>query len=156
MTKSRTCWSAIDARWAARRPAAHRAPRHKPTLDAYCSYASGDRRFEVNLLLGMQTGMTWMPDYQEGFKLETPEGIMEVKRINGCLVFHTCERDNNTGGIVVLSGRTAQPTPRVCPRSFRGVNKDHLLKAPSPPANTGAGSMSRLVNLLFDTAQHRD
>jgi hypothetical protein len=28
-----------------------------------------------------------MPDYKEGYRMETPEGLLEVKKINGFLVF---------------------------------------------------------------------
>jgi hypothetical protein len=71
-------------------------------VTAYRTYESGDRSFEVNLLIGTQAMMTWMPDYREGFKVETPEGLMEVKRIAGFLVFYTFEQEDASGGILVL------------------------------------------------------
>jgi hypothetical protein len=71
-------------------------------ITAYRTYESGEHRFEVNLLIGTQAMMSWMPDYREGFKMETPEGLMEVKRIAGFLVFYTFEREDASGGILVL------------------------------------------------------
>ncbi len=99
-------------------------------VTAYRSYESGDRRFEANILVGMQAGMTWMPDYQEGFKLETPEGVIEVKKINGFLAFYTFERENSSGGIVVLlqDGATNPNTGAVFAISFEGLALDEALK----------------------------
>lgn len=99
-------------------------------VTVYRAYESGERRFEVNILVGMQAGMTWMPDYKEGFKLETPEGVMEVKKINSFLVFYTFEQEDNSGGIVVLlqDGATNPDMGAVFAISFEGLALDEALK----------------------------
>lgn len=93
------------------------------------TYESGDRRFEVNLLIGMQAGMAWMPNYPEGYRMETPEGLLEVKRIAGFLVFYTFEQAGSSGGIVVqLQDGTATPdTAAVFAISFEGLPLDEAL-----------------------------
>jgi hypothetical protein len=99
-------------------------------VTVYRNYESGDRRFEVNLLVGMQAGMSWMPDYKEGYRMETPEGLMEVKRIAGFLVSYVFERESNSGGIVVLIQEAAsQPdTGAVLAITFEGLPLEEALK----------------------------
>jgi hypothetical protein len=100
------------------------------TVTVYRNYESGDRRFEVNLLLGTQAGMTWMPNYQEGFRIETPEGLMEVKRIAGFLLYYTFEQASNSGGMVVLIKEAAPSNPNtgaVFTISFEGLPLDEAL-----------------------------
>jgi len=99
-------------------------------VTAYRTYESGDRRFEVNLLIGSQAMMTWMPDYKEGFKVETSEGLMEVKKIAGFLVFYTFEREGNSGGILVLLQDPGNKPEMgaVLAISFEGLALDEALK----------------------------
>ena len=99
-------------------------------VTVYRTYESGERRFEVNLLIGSQAMMTWMPDYKEGFKMETPEGVMEVKKINGFLVFYMFEQEDQSGGIVVLlqDDATKPDMGAVFAISFEGLALDEALK----------------------------
>ena len=99
-------------------------------VTVYRTYGSADRRFEVNLLAGNQAGMSWMPDYKEGYKMETPEGLMEVKKIAGFLVFSMFEQVSNSGGIMVLiQDGTAKPdTGAVFAITFEGLPLDEALK----------------------------
>jgi hypothetical protein len=99
-------------------------------VTAFRNYESGERRFEVNVLVGMQAGLTWMPDYQEGFKMETPEGLMEVKKINGFLVFYMFEQENSSGGIfVLLQDPGSKPDMgAVLAVNFEGLALDEALK----------------------------
>jgi hypothetical protein len=100
-------------------------------VTVYRTYESGDRRFEVNFLAGTQAGMTWMPDYKEGYKMETPEGLMEVKRIAGFLVYYTFERESSSGGIVVLIQEAVASKPdtgAVLAISFEGLALEEALK----------------------------
>jgi hypothetical protein len=99
-------------------------------VTVYRTYESGERRFETNLLVGMQAGMTWMPDYKDGYRMETPEGLMEVKKIGGFLVFYMFEQESNSGGIVVqLQDGTAAPdTSAVFAISFEGLPLAEALK----------------------------
>ena len=100
-------------------------------VTVYRTYESGDRTFEVNLLIGLQAGMTWMPDYKDGYRVETPEGLMEVKRIAGFLVYYLFERENNSGGIVVLlqDGAAKPDTGAVFAISFEGLALEEALKS---------------------------
>jgi hypothetical protein len=99
-------------------------------VTAYRMYESGDRRWEANILIGTQASMTWMPDYKDGFKMETPEGVMEVKKINGFLVFYMFEAGDSSGGIAVLlqdpSGDSGGGA--VFAVSFEGLSLDEALK----------------------------
>jgi len=99
-------------------------------VTAFRTYESGERRFEVNILIGMQAGLTWTPDYQEGFKMETPEGLMEVKKIGGFLVFYTFAREDNSGGIFVqlLYSADKPESGAVLAISFAGLPLEEALK----------------------------
>lgn len=99
-------------------------------VTVYRSYESGDRRFEVNLLVGTQAGLTWMPDYKDGYRVETPEGLMEVKKIAGFLVYYMFESESNGGGIVVLiqEGASKPDSGAVFAVSFEGLALDEALK----------------------------
>jgi hypothetical protein len=100
-------------------------------VTVFRTYESGDRSFEANLLIGMQAGMTWMPDYKEGWKMQTSEGLMEVKRIGGFLVYYAFENESNSGGILVLIQEAAAGKPNtgaVLAVSFEGLALDEALK----------------------------
>ena len=99
-------------------------------VTVYRTYESGERRFEVNLLVGLQAGMTWMPDYKDGYRMETPEGLLEVKKIAGFLVFYMFERESNSGGIVVQvqDGAATPDTAAVFAISFEGLPLEEALK----------------------------
>jgi hypothetical protein len=98
-------------------------------VTAYRNYASGNQSFDVNILVGMQAMMTWMPDYKEGFKMETLEEVMEVKNINGFLVFYTYEWENKSGGIIVLlqGGEDNPDLGAVFAVDFEGLSLDEAL-----------------------------
>ena len=74
--------------------------------------------------------MTWMPDYKEGLKVETPEGMTEVRKINGFLVFLSFETEGNSGGIVVQLQEAASNAGNgaVFVISFQGLALDEALK----------------------------
>ena len=99
-------------------------------VTVYRTYESGDRRFEVNVLVGLQAGLTWMPDYKEGYKMETPEGLLEVKKIAGFLVYYMFESVSNSGGIVVqLQDAASEPdSGAVFAVSFEGLPLEEALR----------------------------
>ena len=74
--------------------------------------------------------MTWQTDYEEGYKVETPEGLMEVKKIAGFLVYCMFERENSSGGIMVLvqDGASKPDAGAVFAISFEGLALDEALK----------------------------
>jgi hypothetical protein len=99
-------------------------------VTVYRSYQSDDRTFDVNVLIGTQASSTWMPAYKEGYKAETPEGIVEVKKINGFLVFSAFENEGGSGGIVVLQldAASSSDTGAVLSISFEGLAREEALK----------------------------
>ncbi len=94
------------------------------------TYENGDRKIEANLLVGTQAGAAWMPDYKEGYKMETPEGIMEVKKINGFMVSYIYEKESKSGGIVVLlqDDPSKPDMGAVFAINFEGITLDEALK----------------------------
>ncbi len=96
----------------------------------YRTYESGDRKFEVNLAYGMQASAVWAPDYQEGYRMETPEGLLEVKKIGGFLVHYLFETATQSGGIVVLlqDAPQGENTGAVLAISFEGLPLEEALK----------------------------
>lgn len=74
-------------------------------------YSSGDKGLTATIMLGDQVGVTWSPEYREGFKLVSTEGSMEVRKIDGFLVYHVFDAGDSSGGIVVLLLETAADKP---------------------------------------------
>jgi hypothetical protein len=94
-------------------------------------YASGDKGFTATIMLGAQVGVVWAAEYREGFKLESTDGTMEVRKINGFLVYHVYDPDDASGGIVVLLLETATDKPgtgAVFVISFDGMPLDEAVK----------------------------
>ncbi len=71
-------------------------------ITATREYRNGDKKIEVAILIGMLTMGGWNPGYQEGFKMETMDTLMEVKKINGFTVLYTYEKDEHSGMVMVL------------------------------------------------------
>jgi hypothetical protein len=94
------------------------------------SYTKEKGSFEAAILIGMQAAGAWTPQYQEGFKMETPEGRMEVRRINGFLVFSAFSQADASGGILVLlqeaGGKTGVPS--VFSVTFEGLPLEEALR----------------------------
>jgi hypothetical protein len=65
------------------------------------SYENGEQRIGATILVGVQVGSVWTPGYTEGFKVDTAEALMEVKNIDGFLVFYSYEKESSSGGIMV-------------------------------------------------------
>jgi hypothetical protein len=98
-------------------------------ITAYRSYSNGERTFEATILIGMQAAAAWMPDYRDGFKTETPEGVMEVKKINGFLVFYVFEQEGASGGIIVLlqEAKSKADLQSVFSVTFKGLSREEAL-----------------------------
>ncbi|HUT65812.1 MAG TPA: hypothetical protein VMZ05_06650 [Spirochaetota bacterium] len=65
-------------------------------------YSKGESELHAGILVGQQSAGVWNPGYQEGLKMETPEGLMEVKGEGGFLVFHSYNKKKQEGMIAVL------------------------------------------------------
>jgi hypothetical protein len=74
-------------------------------------YKSGGKGLTAAIMLGSQVGITWTPEYKEGFKAQTEEGSLEVRKINGFLAYTAYNKDNASGGIVVLLIETTPDKP---------------------------------------------
>jgi len=94
------------------------------------SYESGDKSLDVTILFGIQAQTAWNPGYKEGFKVENPGGVMEVRRINGFLAYYTFDNSDTSAGVVVLlhEGPQGSDTGGVLVLSFEGVPLDDALK----------------------------
>ena len=99
-------------------------------ITAYRSYSNGERTLEANILIGMQAAAAWMPNYQEGFKTETPDGVMEVKKINGFLVFYVFEHEGGSGGIIVLlrDAKSKTDLQSVFSVTFQGLSREEAMQ----------------------------
>jgi len=94
-------------------------------------YTSGEKKVSASLFTGAQVGITWASEYEEGFKLESVEGAMEVRKIGGFLVYHVYDRDDASGGLVVLLLEAVADKPEsgaVFVLSFDGMPLDDALK----------------------------
>jgi hypothetical protein len=94
-------------------------------------YTSGEKGLTASILVGAQVGLTWASEYKEGFKLESTEGSMEVRKIGGFLVYHVYDKDDASGGLVVLLLEAAADKPEsgaVFVLSFDGMPLDDAVK----------------------------
>lgn len=94
-------------------------------------YTSGEKGLSASILLGAQVGITWVPEYKEGFKVVSDEGSMEVRKLNGFLVYQIFNKENSSGGLLVLLLETTADKPEsgaLFVFSFDGVSLDEVLK----------------------------
>jgi len=102
-----------------------------PGVSVIRDYTNGNKSLSVAIMLGMQAGAQWMPEYKEGFKVETTEGSMEVRRVNGFLVYQAYNKGDATGGVIVLLIEAAADKPgtgAVLVVSFDDISFDEGLK----------------------------
>ena len=99
-------------------------------VTVFRSYRNGDRKFEPTILFGTEASSNWMPDYKEGYKLESPEGVMEVRKINGFLVYEMFETEGGSGGILVLlqESKPGSGGGAVFAISFEGMSREEAMK----------------------------
>jgi hypothetical protein len=99
-------------------------------ISATRSYTNGERTFEATILIGMQVSTVWMPNYKEGLKVETPDGLMEVKKINGFLVFDVFAQEGGSGGIGVLlqDSQSKSGLQAVFALSYEGLSREEAMK----------------------------
>ncbi len=94
-------------------------------------YESGEKRFTAAITLGSMVGITWMPEYKEGFKGESEEGSLEVKKINNFLAYLAYNEDETAGGLVALLIETTADKPdsgALFIFTFEGMPLDEGLK----------------------------
>jgi hypothetical protein len=94
------------------------------------SYENGDKRIDATIFVGMQVVSAWGSEYKEGFKVDTPEGIMEVKKIDGFLVYYGYEKGESAGGIMVLlqDPQKKADSGAVLAVEFEGLELEEALK----------------------------
>jgi hypothetical protein len=99
-------------------------------VTVYRTYESGERKFEANLLVGLEAEVSWLPEYKDGYRVETSEGLLEVKEIAGFLVSYMFVRQNKSGGILVLlqAGAYKPGTGAVLAISFEGLPLEEALQ----------------------------
>jgi hypothetical protein len=99
-------------------------------ITASRSYRSGERTFEASILIGTQAVSSWMPTYKEGYKVETPDGTMDVRKIGGFLAWETFEKEGGSGGILVLLQEAPKDTDTgaVFAVSFTGLSGEEGMK----------------------------
>jgi len=92
-------------------------------------YSKGESELHAGILVGQQSAGVWNPGYQEGLKMETPDGIMEVKEEGGFLMFHSYNKKKQEGMIAVLleKGGADVGGGAVFVFAYKGIdNKDGL------------------------------
>jgi hypothetical protein len=94
------------------------------------SYQNGDRMFEPTILFGTQAETAWLPAYKEGYKAETADGIIEVRRINGFLAYDLFEKESGSGGILVLllEAKPGAGNGAVLAVSYDGMSREEAMK----------------------------
>ncbi len=99
-------------------------------ISAARKYTSGNKKIEAAILIGQMMMGAWNIGYQEGFKMETPDIKLEVKKINGFMVFNSYEKDKSSGLIMVLLNEAMAEgsTGAVFSFSFKGMNGEEAVK----------------------------
>jgi len=99
-------------------------------ISAARKYTSGNKKFEAAILIGQMMMGAWNPGYQEGFKMETPDIMMEIKKINGFMVFNSYEKNKSSGLIMVLLKEAMMEgsAGAVFSFSFNGIESEAALK----------------------------
>ena len=91
-------------------------------------YSKGESELHAGILVGQQSAGVWNPGYQEGLKMETPEGIMEVKQEGGFLMFHSYNKKKQEGMIAVLLDKGSADTGgAVFVFTYRGIDNENGL-----------------------------
>jgi len=101
------------------------------SVSVFREYTSGGKGLSTAILLGTQVGATWMSEYREGFKVESTGSAMEVRRIDGFLVYQGFDTEDSSGGIIVLLIETTAEKPEtgaVFAFTFDGIPLDEALK----------------------------
>jgi hypothetical protein len=99
-------------------------------ITATREYSQRDKSISAAIMVGQQMQGTWNPVYQEGFRMESSEGSMAVERIRGFLVFHSFDKTESEGAIVILL-QEASPDGSggaVFLFGFDGLSKDEAMK----------------------------
>ena len=100
-------------------------------VSVFREYASDERSIAAAIMLGSQVGVTWLPEYEEGFKVQSGAGLMEVRKINGFLVHIGFDAEDSSGGVVVLLIPAVADKPAsgaAFALSFEGLALDDALK----------------------------
>jgi len=100
------------------------------SVTAVREYEQGDKSATAAIIFGQQMYGMWNPVYQEGFKMESSEGSLEVERIKGFIVVHTFDKSSSDGGIVVLIQEPSQDGTggAIFSLAYEGMNKDEAMK----------------------------
>jgi hypothetical protein len=89
-------------------------------------YTKGDAELDVGIMVGQQVMGIWNPTYQEGFKMQTGDMMMEVKKIGEFLVFETFDKEEVTGAVMVLlkESPAGQPMGAVFVFNYEGIDAE--------------------------------
>jgi hypothetical protein len=71
-------------------------------VTAQREYTKGGQKITASIIVGQYMATGWNPAFQEGFSMNTPDGTIEVKRVDGFLVAHTHKKSDNSGVLIVL------------------------------------------------------
>lgn len=81
-------------------------------LGAERSYQKGDSELKASIAVGQQAAALWIPAYQEGFSMRTPDGQVEVKRQNGFLTASAYNSEDKSGVLIILLADPAKEGPQ--------------------------------------------
>jgi hypothetical protein len=71
-------------------------------------YEKDDQTLDASIVIGYQAAGMWNPMYYEGFKMESGDSIVDVKKTDGFFIFHSYEKPDKTGMCIVLLQETSQ------------------------------------------------
>lgn len=71
-------------------------------------YQRDEHALDASIVIGYQAAGMWNPMYYDGFKMESGEAILDVKKIDDFFVFHSYQKPDKAGMCIVLLKETSQ------------------------------------------------
>ena len=92
-------------------------------------YTKGDAELDAGIMVGQMVMGLWNPTYQEGFKMQTGEMMMEVKKIGEFLVYQAFDKEEVSGAVIVLlkQAPAGQPSGAVFVLNYEGIESNQGL-----------------------------
>ncbi len=71
-------------------------------------YQRDEQTLDASIVIGYQAAGMWNPMYYDGFKMEGGDAVLDVKKMDDFLVFHSYQKPDKAGMCIVLLQQTSQ------------------------------------------------
>lgn len=100
------------------------------TINVSRKYEKDDQTLDAGIVIGYQAAGMWNPMYYDGFKMESGDSIVDVKKTDGFFIFHSYQKPDKTGMCIVLLRETSQQkrTGALFAFSYEGIEDSEGLE----------------------------